>query len=258
MTSSPPPRPSLLLLALFHLLSLSQAGATRPALLVIDVQNDFISGSLAVAGAEDIVQPISDLAKDDIWAKVVFSQDWHPTDHISFFSNLYLRDLDPAWREKHPGPIHMFDTVVFAGEPPYEQVLWPDHCVQGSAGADFHQGLEKPEGVAVIQKGVNPDVDSYSAFYDNSGNSGSGSTGLDRLLDDAAVTEVVVVGLATDFCVGSTALDALSLGLPTTLLHDLARPVSQEGGEEMLARVEEAGGAVMTLEEWRDGQRKKS
>ena len=105
-------------------------------LLVIDMQNDFISGSLAVTGAEDLIGPMSDMIEDDVWDQIIFSKDWHPRDHISFFSNIGLRELDPDWLAKHPEDIEMFQEVVFERDPPYHQVMWPDHCVQGSEGAD--------------------------------------------------------------------------------------------------------------------------
>ena len=98
------------------------------------MQNDFISGSLAVDGAAEIISPIADLIEQDLWNQVIYSQDWHPTDHISFFSNLDSRALDSTWQAEHPGKVSMFEEVVFKRYPPYAQVLWPDHCVQGSDG----------------------------------------------------------------------------------------------------------------------------
>ena len=103
-------------------------------LIVIDMQNDFITGSLAVKDAEEIVDPVDEIAKDDVWNQVFYSQDWHLQDHISFFSNVDSRPLDPTWRSEHPGKISMFEEVMFQRTPPYSQVLWPDHCVQGSQG----------------------------------------------------------------------------------------------------------------------------
>ena len=106
----------------------------RRTLLIIDMQNDFITGSLAVDDAEEIVNPIAELTNDDMWNQVIYSQDWHPKDHISFFSNVNLRPLDATWLSEHPGKVTMFEEVVFKRYPPYSQVLWPDHCVQGSEG----------------------------------------------------------------------------------------------------------------------------
>lgn len=226
----------------------------RRTLLVIDMQNDFISGSLPVTGAEDIIDMVEDLTKMDIWYQVLYSQDWHPADHISFYSNLGLRQLDPTWlslNHTHVEDIKMFDEVKFKRYPPYEQVLWPDHCIQGSEGANFHPSLTRPKKSQVIQKGTNPLIDAYSAFFDNTDIKGSGDTGLRRLVRDS--TEIVVVGLAQDYCVAWTALDSLEvLGLPTTILADHTRPVDPSKGEVMMEAVREAGGIVTNLGDYLD------
>lgn len=226
----------------------------RRTLLVIDMQNDFISGSLPVTGAEDIIDMVEDLTKMDIWYQVLYSQDWHPADHISFYSNLGLRQLDPTWlslNHTHVEDIKMFDEVKFKRYPPYKQVLWPDHCIQGSEGANFHPSLTRPKKSQVIQKGTNPLIDAYSAFFDNTDIKGSGDTGLRRLVRDS--TEIVVVGLAQDYCVAWTALDSLEvLGLPTTILADHTRPVDPRKGEEMMEAVREAGGIVTNLGDYLD------
>jgi len=218
----------------------------NPALLVIDMQNDFITGSLPVPKAEEILKPVQVIIDADIWGHVVFSQDWHPQNHISFFSNLESRPLDPDWLSQNPGNISIFDKVVFSGSPPYPQVLWPDHCVQGSTGAEFHDEMRIPTSHTLIRKGTNPERDSYSAFFDNSGN---GDTGLADILKPDT-TEVVVIGLATDYCVGSTVLDSQRIGLPATLLTDASRGVAESSTSSMLERVEESGGRVSTWEEW--------
>jgi len=223
-------------------------------LLVIDMQNDFITGSLKVGGAVGIVDPVRQLIeKKELWGQVVFSKDWHPQNHISFFSNWETRDLDPEWRQNHPGEINMFDQVVFATSlperpHPYNQTLWPDHCKQQSKGAELHTDLPKPEPENVLRKGTNPEVDSYSAFFDNTGEEGAGSTGLAERI--SGTTEVVVVGLATDYCVGSSALHSLKEGFPTIVLEDLAKPVAAETGATMLARVRGAGGLVDQSDNW--------
>jgi len=221
-------------------------------LLVIDMQNDFITGSLKVAGAVGIVDPVKQLIeKEELWGQVVYSADWHPQNHISFFSNWQTRDLDPDWRQSNPGDINMFDQVVFATSlperpHPYNQTLWPDHCKQESQGAEFHANL--PEPVSVLRKGTNPEVDSYSAFYDNTGEVGAGSTGLAQQIE--GTTEVVVVGLATDYCVGSSALHSLKEGFPTSVLEDLAKPVAAQTGATMLTSVRGAGGLVDQSANW--------
>jgi len=223
----------------------------RRSLLVIDLQNDFITGSLAIAGAQEIITPIQHLVdQHELWNITVFSKDWHPTNHISFFSNLNLRTLDPTWRDSHRGNISLFQEVIFARDPPYKQILWPDHCVQESPGSSFPPSLTVPSRALILNKGTDPDVDSYSAFYDNTGIPGSGSTGLCDMIADA--TEVVVVGLATDYCVGSTSLHSIQQGLPTTLLRDLSRPVNNETGIAMEQRVKDAGGWVESSNTWKD------
>lgn len=225
----------------------------RRTLLVIDMQNDFITGALPVPGAAEIIPGVEALTKLDIWYQVLYSQDWHPQNHISFYSNLGLRALDPNWKQ-HSNisveNIKVYDEVTFRRYPPYTQKLWPDHCVQGSEGAKFHSDLTTPKRSQIIQKGTNPLIDSYSAFYDNTDIKGSGDTGLKRLVKDS--TEVVVVGLAQDYCVAATTLDSLDLGLPTTILTDHTRPVDRTTGEKMMEKVKEAGGIVTTFQDYRD------
>merc|ERR1711874_584571 len=225
----------------------------RRTLLVIDMQNDFISGSLPVPGAAEIIDDVESLTKLDIWYQVLYGQDWHPQNHISFYSNLGLRALDPNWKHESNTSVEnikVYDEVTFRRYPPYKQKLWPDHCVQGSQGAKFHTALTTPKRSQITQKGTNPLIDSYSAFYDNTDIKGSGDTGLKRLVKDS--TEIVVVGLAQDYCVAWTGLDSLALGLPTTILTDHTRPVDVTKGEEMMEKVKEAGGIVTTLRDYRD------
>ena len=178
------------------------------ALLVIDVQNDFCpNGALAVAGGDTIVQPIN--AEMDKFNTVVLTQDWHPTDHKSFAS---------SHENKSP-----FDTVeMFYGD----QVLWPNHCIQGSMGARFHPDLNHTRADVIIRKGSNPAVDSYSAFYENDKVT---STGLHGYLKNREVTKLTLVGLATDYCVAFSALDAAKLGYAVTVRLDMARGIDTEG-----------------------------
>ena len=149
------------------------------AFLVIDVQNDFCpGGALAVLEGDKIVQPINEAM--DNFDLVVLTQDWHPQEHKSFAS---------SHENKRP-----FDTVeMFYGD----QVLWPDHCIQGSLGANFHPDLKDEKADAIIRKGSNPSVDSYSAFFENDKVT---STVLHGYLKDCEVTDLTLVGLATDFC----------------------------------------------------------
>ena len=178
------------------------------ALLVIDVQNDFCpNGALAVAGGDTIVQPIN--AAMDKFDIVVLTQDWHPTDHKSFAS---------SHANKEP-----FDTVVMSYG---DQVLWPDHCIQGSVGAGFHPDLNHTRADVIIRKGSNPAVDSYSAFYENDKVT---PTGLHGYLKNRDVTKLTLVGLATDYCVAFSALDAAKLGYAVTVRLDMARGIDSDG-----------------------------
>ena len=178
------------------------------ALLVIDVQNDFCpNGALAVAGGDTIVQPIN--VAMDKFNTVVLTQDWHPTDHKSFAS---------SHENKNP-----FDTVEMSYG---YQVLWPDHCIQCSVGARFHPDLTHKRADVIIRKGSNPAVDSYSAFYENDKVT---PTGLHGYLKNREVTKLTLVGLATDYCVAFSALDAEKLGYVVTVRLDMARAIDSDG-----------------------------
>ena len=178
------------------------------ALIVVDVQNDFCpGGALAVDGGDAVVPLVNAIAPR--FAIRVLTQDWHPADHRSFAAN-------------HPGAAP-FSSV----EMPYgPQVLWPVHCVQGSRGADFHPGLDTTRADIVIRKGFRPEIDSYSAFFENDRTT---PTGLGGYLRERGATEVWLAGLATDFCVGFSALDAARLGFRVTLLTDAARAIDLDG-----------------------------
>lgn len=178
------------------------------ALIVIDVQNDFCpGGALAVAGGEEIISRINGLMGD--FATVVLTQDWHPADHASFAAN-------------HPGAAPFSLTAMPYGP----QVLWPTHCVQGTKGADFHADLRTDPAQLVIRKGFRPQIDSYSAFFENDH---STATGLDGYLRSRGVTDVTLVGLATDYCVAYSALDAARLGFRATVLEGACRAIDLNG-----------------------------
>lgn len=178
------------------------------ALIVIDVQNDFCpEGALAVSGGDEIVAPINDLMGE--FDAVVLTQDWHPAGHSSFASS-------------HTGkaPLEMIDM-------PYgPQVLWPDHCVQGSGGAEFHAGLQVNRADLIIRKGFRPEIDSYSAFFENDQTT---PTGLEGYLRSRGITDLTMVGLATDFCVNFSAVDAAQLGFDVTVREDLCRAIDIDG-----------------------------
>ena len=193
-------------------------------LLVVDVQNDFLpGGALAVPDGDAVIGPINALAAR--FDHVVLTQDWHPPGHVSFAS---------AHAGRKP-----LDRVRLADG--IEQVLWPDHCLQGSHGAALAAGLRLDGAGLVIRKGLRGGVDSYSAFLEADGT----PTGLAGYLRERGVTRVVVAGLATDFCVGSSAVDSARAGFETTLVEDAARGVDVGGSmARMRAAMLGAGVAV--------------
>lgn len=218
----------------------------KVALIVIDVQNDFIDGSLAIrncpAGQEgkDVVPVINELLQTVSFDYVFYTFDWHPEDHVSFIDNVLLRDFhESSLVAKEDAKI--FDTVVFEGPPPIEQKLWPRHCVQESWGSQLHSELHIAENAIFIYKGTCPDIDSYSAFWDNQKLS---QTNLSDEINSRSVTDVFVCGLATDYCVGYTALHALEHGYRTILIEDACRGVECADIEKMKERLLSDHGAV--------------
>ena len=191
------------------------------ALLVIDVQNDFCpKGALAVKEGDAIIHTIN--AAMHHFNIIVLTQDWHPNDHKSFAS---------SYENKKP-----FDTVeMFYGS----QILWPDHCIQGSVGARFHPNLNHEKADVIVRKGSNPNVDSYSAFFENDKVT---PTGLHGYLKDRDVTDLTLVGLATDYCVAFSAVDAAKLGYSVTVRLDMARAIDNGGSlNSAMDRMSKAG-----------------
>jgi nicotinamidase/pyrazinamidase len=200
------------------------------ALLLVDVQNDFIpGGALAVREGDRVVPLIN--AVQQKFRHVIATQDFHPADHGSFAAN-------------HPGK-SPGQFIELAG---LTQILWPVHCVQGTAGADFHPELDRSQWSAVFQKGKNPEVDSYSGFFDNARR---GDTGLGDYLKRNGISRIFVCGLALDYCVKFTALDAKSLGFETLLLADATRAVnlSPEDGDRAVTEMKEAGITILTTKD---------
>ena len=185
--------------------------ASTDALIVIDVQNDFCpGGALAVTGGDEILPAINAMMGD--FGTVVLTQDWHPANHSSFAAN-------------HPGASD-YATIDMPYGP---QVLWPVHCVQGTSGADFHAGLQSGAAQMIVRKGFRSDVDSYSAFFENDQLT---PTGLDGYLRNRGVSAVTIVGLATDFCVAYSALDAAKLGYHVRLVETACRAIDLNGSLE--------------------------
>lgn len=177
-------------------------------LLVIDVQNDFCpGGALAVAEGDQVVPVINRVAP--AFAHLVLTQDWHPPGHQSFASG-------------HPGR-QPFETIEVAYGP---QVLWPDHCVQGTAGAAFHADLETTRAEMIIRKGFRAEIDSYSAFYENDHETVTGLTGY---LRDRGLGRAFLCGLATDFCVHFSAVDAAKEGFEVVVIEDACRAIDLDG-----------------------------
>jgi nicotinamidase/pyrazinamidase len=180
----------------------------KDALIVVDVQNDFCPGGrLAVQKGDEVVPVVNELSKR--FENVVLTQDWHPPGHQSFATS-------------HPGS-RPFDSIKLAYG---EQVLWPDHCLQGSDGAALHKDLAVPHAQLVVRKGWRREVDSYSAFLEADRKS---RTGLEGYLDERGITRVFVCGLATDFCVAWTALDARKLKFESMVIEDACRAIDMQG-----------------------------
>jgi nicotinamidase/pyrazinamidase len=184
------------------------------ALIVVDVQNDFCPGGvLAVAGGDEIVAQINNRMAD--FDAVILTQDWHPAGHSSFASS------------------HKADVFSSIEMPYGPQVLWPDHCVQGSFGAAFYKDLATDRADLILRKGYRPGIDSYSAFFENDR---STATGLEGYLKTRGVRDVTFVGLATDYCVAYSALDAARLGFAVSVDTALCRAIDMGGSLDQAGR----------------------
>lgn len=197
---------------------------SNKALIVIDVQNDFCpGGALAVAGGDEIAPLVNDIAAG--FEHVILTQDWHPQRHSSFASS-------------HPGR-QPFETIRVAYG---DQTLWPDHCIQGSGGANFHPDLNRMKAELIIRKGFRPAIDSYSAFFENDRIT---PTGLAGYLRERGIDDLTLVGLATDYCVAYSALDAVAQGFRTRVRLDACRAIDLGGSlAAMTERMRQAGVAL--------------
>jgi nicotinamidase/pyrazinamidase len=190
-------------------------------LILVDIQNDFIpGGSLPVPLGNEIIKLVNGL--QDSFDLVVATQDWHPNNHKSFAT-------------QHPGK-KQFETISLHG---LDQVLWPDHCVQGTNGAEFHSNLSLHKVEAIFRKGMNPEIDSYSGFYDNGYKK---ATGLAGYLRDRGVKKVYVCGLAADYCVAYTAKDALKENFETYVIEDATRAIDAIGYSRIKDEIITSGG----------------
>lgn len=190
------------------------------ALLIIDIQNDFLpGGSLEVVEGHKIIPVINSISnKYDL---VIATQDWHPWNHKSFASNHSDKEE--------------FEIITLKGQ---DQVLWPDHCVQGSEGAEINIDLDLNPVSAIFRKGMNPEIDSYSGFFDNDHKN---ATGLSDYLKGKGVTEVYLVGLAADFCVAYTAMDAVSEGFKTFIIERATKAINEENFVKIRKDLESSG-----------------
>jgi nicotinamidase/pyrazinamidase len=197
-------------------------------LIIIDVQNDFMPGGpLAVPQGNEIVPVINRI--QNYFDLVVATQDWHPLNHKSFASNHY---------EKKP-----FDSIIFHG---VHQTLWPDHCIQGSTGAEFHPDMESNRIATIFRKGMDPEIDSYSGFYDNNHQL---STGLAGYLKEKGVTDVYFCGLAADICVYYTILDSILEGFSATLIEDASRPLYPDKFDDIKCELAKLAVRIITSHE---------
>lgn len=190
-------------------------------LIVVDVQNDFCAGgALEVPGGSEIVPQVNALIAN--FTHVIMTQDWHPADHLSFAS-------------QHP------QSAPFANiKMPYgDQTLWPDHCMQGTRGADFHPDLTWTKAELVVRKGFRKEIDSYSAFFENDHKTPTGLTGY---LKERGIEQITLAGLALDFCVGFSALDAVAQGFKASVQTNACRAIDLDGSaNSMLNRLSQAG-----------------
>lgn len=197
------------------------------ALIIVDVQNDFLpGGALAVPKGDQVIPVINKIST--CFPVVVATQDWHPAGHMSFAVN-------------QPGEKRPFEEGIVGG---VRQLLWPVHCVQGSHGAELASALDQKPVHAIIRKGIHPEIDSYSAFFDMEGKN---PTGLDGYLRSRNVDEIYVSGLAADVCVYFTIMDGLRLGYSCYLIEDASRPVEVEKGDYKKARtsMQNAGAKII-------------
>jgi nicotinamidase/pyrazinamidase len=193
-------------------------------LLVVDVQNDFCpGGQLAIAGGDEVIPVIHKIAP--LFEHIILTQDWHPPSHRSFAS-------------AHPGKRPFEQVQLSYGG----QTLWPDHCVQGTRGAEFHAALHLPQAELILRKGFRPQIDSYSAFFENDR---ATATGLAGYLRERHLTRVFLAGLAYDYCVAYSALDARRLGIPAVVVRDACRAIDLNGSVAAIEKEFAASGVTL-------------
>lgn len=198
--------------------------AASDVLIVVDIQNDFCpGGQLAVAGGDAVIEPIHSIAP--LFQHIILTQDWHPANHTSFAAN-------------HPGK-QPYDSIQLSYGP---QTLWPTHCVQNTQGAEFHPRLHLPQAELILRKGFHPAIDSYSVFFENDRIT---PTGLAGYLRERGLKRIFLAGLAYDYCVAYSALDARRLSLPVFIVRDACRAIDLNGSVALMeAELAKAGAAI--------------
>ncbi|GAB5366422.1 hypothetical protein AAMO2058_001142200 [Amorphochlora amoebiformis] len=206
--------------------------ANGRALLIIDVQNDFCppTGSLKVEDGDAVVPLVNKLRKDVKWDLICLSQDWHPSNHCSFVTN-------------NEGAKIFTEHKLSSGN---MQMMWPPHCIQDSKGSEFHKELIVEKSDKIVRKGTHQNVDSYSAFFDNDHKT---STEMANILKKNNIGTVYIAGLAFDYCVGFTALDAVAEKLKTTVIYDACRSVAKETAVEMKKKLQDGGIDLKTTQQ---------
>jgi nicotinamidase/pyrazinamidase len=196
------------------------------ALIITDIQNDFLPGGpLEVKHGDEIIPPVNKLQYSGYFDLIVATQDWHPPDHGSFASN-------------HPGK-EPFEETILDG---LDQILWPDHCVQTTTGADFSTALDAKKIEAIFRKGMEKNIDTYSGFFDNGHKKDTGMAGY---LRGRNIDEIYVTGLAGDICVLYTMRDAINLGFKTTLIKDCTRPIDEQRFLDGLRELKEKNAVII-------------
>ena len=200
----------------------------KAALIIVDIQNDFLpGGTLAVDGGDEIIPTINSLQK--YFSLVVATQDWHPENHKSFASN-------------HPDQKE-YDVIDLNG---HDQVLWPDHCIQATRGAAFSDQLNDQKIEAIFRKGMDWEIDSYSGFYDNGRKKNTGMAGY---LKDRGISKLYICGLAADFCVYYTAIDGIDLGFEVFILEDVVRAINPDRYKTAMDDFSKKGGKIIHSKE---------
>ncbi|CAO4374611.1 unnamed protein product [Caenorhabditis nigoni] len=230
---------------------LSRLRSLRVALLVVDFQNDFVDGSLKIGDGDagqdpaNAIGPLNELLQLNTWDLVVYTKDWHPHNHISFLSQAHNSDREMEKKDENR-TLNFFDSVQFMKPIKTEQILYPDHCIQKSWGSDIHPEVYIAPKAEYIMKGVDPYLDSYSAFNDNNGRS---KTELEDVLHREGIDAVVIAGLAYDICVRFTCLDAVKQNFLAAVIPECSAGLMKKGIEESELAFKKHGVAMISKEE---------